>query len=83
MSRFVACAWLLIALFLLGVALGCREPEVVAETASPVCPTCKDQTKVMPLLGLEYQSHECRECKTSTPYATRIADHRQVREAGQ
>lgn len=69
MNRFVSFAWLLIALLLLGGAPGCGQPEVVAESASPVCPACKDQTKVMPLLGLEYVSHECPECHTSTRYA--------------
>lgn len=41
-------------------ASGCREPEVESERSSPVRPT---ETRVMPVLNLEYDHHVCPQCR--------------------
>lgn len=64
--RSARLGWVLAAFLLLGGSPGCREPEVTSESPSTVCPTCKDQTKVMPLLGLEYESHTCPKCHSTS-----------------
>lgn len=68
MRRLVPAGWFLSVSLLLAAPPGCREPQVVEERASPVCPTCKDQTKVVPALGLKYETHVCPGCRTVDPY---------------
>ena len=62
MRNFTIGAWV-VPMFLVAGASGCREPEVKSERSSPACPTCKTETRVMPVLGLEYDHHVCPQCR--------------------
>ncbi len=43
---------------------GCQAPgRVLAQESSPICPTCKTETRTSPIKGLTYKKHICPSCR--------------------
>ena len=60
-------AGLCAAAVLAAVLVGCQTPgRVVSVVQSPVCPSCKTETRTCPIKGLTYKKHVCPGCKTTT-----------------
>lgn len=52
---------------------GCATPgQVVKEEASPVCPSCSEQTRTTVFEGLTVDRHVCPKCETEVDYNNEI-----------
>ncbi len=65
-NRLTLAAITLAAIGTLLLAVGCRTSSetVVGTERSPVCPTCKNETRAVEAADVTYKQHVCQKCRS-------------------